>query len=417
MPVTYQDIDARIMPMYRELEQFGIPIDSEDLQKVYFEKQKEYTHLLEEISKVSGFYPNPNRATDWQIVADKFGVTLPLTTRGPKTDDWTIKRFRAKVPILDKLSSARKLSRVLSYLKSIQQTAFARMKAEGRHVVLPIYKHDEELGRVHSGGEANPMSWAPEFTKLVKMPGHYMVEADFSALELRVLAVLSRDPRLLKELSEGDVHIEAAKAIFKTENPTAEQRQVSKVVTYATMFGGGPGTVYGPINDQRRVSAEKTGKTYYKKMSYDEAFALQEAWRDKYPVAAEYIEHLASTPDYAVSYYGRRKALPQPTSNDPAELERLMASKRHLAVNSPIQNTGGDLAKQGFANVYEDPRIHQLGLRIITTRFDSILLAVPKGVDKEDVERILKEDMESADSNFPLEVKISFGPSWGDVKE
>jgi DNA polymerase I-like protein with 3'-5' exonuclease and polymerase domains len=260
---------------------------------------------------------------------------------------------------------ARKLTLVISQIKKIQQTAGVRLQAEGRHSLHPTYKFNVELGRVYSGGEANPMNWTDDLRKIVKISGYYIVEADYQALELRVLVRLSNDFQLEKDL-QGDFHTEVAKVIFSINAPSYEQRQVAKVVTYATIFGGSEKTVAGQINDLRKVEAEKQGNKNYKKMSYEEAGCLQEAWRDKYPVAAAFLDHLGTSAIHVTSYHGRQKALPQPSHTDPHELKRALALKRRLAINSPIQNTSGDLAKLGFANIYEDPRIHTLGIRFIS---------------------------------------------------
>ena len=103
--------------------------------------------------------------------------------------------------------------------------------------------------------------------------------------------------------------------------------------------------------------------------------------------------------------------MPRVNQGDEVSLRK----RNSLAVNSPIQNTAGDLAKAGFSNLFEDPRLRQLDVNFLTTVHDSILLSVPESVDKVLIERIIKEDMESADPNFPIEVKVSFGLNWGEM--
>jgi DNA polymerase I-like protein with 3'-5' exonuclease and polymerase domains len=414
--VSWQSIDSRINPFYRELETLGLPLDPQELQTLAYQRQQELNKIKQELAKSLGFIPNPNKPEDWQRAADKYGVTLPTNSRGPKTDEWTVKKYRDQIPEMLSLQEARRLTLRISQIKKLQQTAASRFKAEGKHTVHPTYHHDEELGRVHSGGEANPMNWTDDIRKTVKLPGYYIVEADYKALELKVLRKLSGDPQLTTDL-KGDIHSEVAKAIFSTSNPTDEQRQVAKVVTYATMFGGSEGTVAGPINEARKQEAEKQKKTYYRKMTYEEAGRLQEAWRRKYPKAAAYLDKLGAAASFAISYHGRQKALPNVSSQDLDEMEQQLAAKKRLAINSPIQNTGGDLAKLGFASVFEDPRVYALGIRFITTRHDSIVLAVPMQVEKDVVSRILREDLESADTEFDLEVEIKVGDSWGTTQK
>lgn len=413
--IPWQQIDSRVHPMYREMESQGIPMDDQSLQNLIAAKTLTLNNIKQKIAQQVGFVPSATDPKDWQKVAQHFGVSLPAGSRGPKTDEWTIKKFRDQVPLLLDMQEARKVTLSLSLIQKLRQTAQNRLQAEGRHTIHPTYEHHDELGRVHSGGEANPMNWTDDVRGLVSIPGYYIVEADYKALELRVLMRLSNDPILERDLA-GDIHTEVAKAIFGTNNPTYEQRQVAKVVTYATMFGGSEGTVAGPINESRKAEAEAQGKKNYKKMSYDEAGKLQDAWRAKYPIASAYLDQLGSATSHAVSYHGRQKELPQPTSVDPDEYESQLAAKRRLAINSPIQNTGGDLAKVGFANLFEDPRIHTLGVRLITTRHDSIVMAVPDKVPQDVVKRVITEDMESADPHFGLQVEVKFGKAWGATK-
>jgi DNA polymerase I-like protein with 3'-5' exonuclease and polymerase domains len=397
--------------MYREMETSGIPLDPELLQNLIVQKSRQLNEIKQKISQQVGFIPSPSDPKDWQKVAQASGVSLPLGSRGPKTDEWTVKRFRDQVPLLLDMQKGRSINLSLSSLRKIQLLAQNRLQAEGKHSVNPTYEHHDDLGRVHSGGEANPMNWTDDLRGTVKIPGYYIVEADYKALELRVLMRLSNDPDLERDLN-GDVHTEVAKAIFETNNPTHEQRQIAKVVTYATMYGGGPGNVYGPVNESRRAEAEQNSKKFYKKMTPDEALKLQEAWKKKYPVASAYLEQLSNATTHAISYHGRRKELPPPdmSAEDP------YAARKRLAINSPIQNTGGDLAKLGFANIYEDPRIYTLGVRLITTRHDSIVMAVPDKVPQDVISRVIKEDLESADPHFGLQIDIKFASAWGSDK-
>lgn len=412
-----EQIDKRALAMYESLVLEGIPINPQKAETLLNENRAKLNQILQEINQVEGFIPNPNKGEDWQKIASKYNVTLPRTSRGPKTDVWTVKRYKDKIPTLTKLSEAKSFIRTISLLESVYKKALANFKTRGQNRIYPEYRIEPDLGRVHSMGEANPMNWTPEQRDLVSLDGYYIVEADYKAIELVVLAVLSRDPNLLKDLLQPDIHQNVGEDIFKTKTLTSDQRDATKAITYGTMYGAPESTVANQVNDARKQRAIAEGKDPDKirKMSYAEAKRHQDAWYARYSEAAAYIDALGSATNEAVSYHGRIKKLPPVDSLDPEEREKQKGTRRRLAINSPIQNTASDLAKKGFVNVWEDPRINYMGAKIITTRHDSISLLVPDDVPREDIERILRENMEGIDENFPLKVDFKYGKSWGSL--
>jgi DNA polymerase I-like protein with 3'-5' exonuclease and polymerase domains len=417
MPIPFQQIDQRVFPLYEQLQDRGIPLHRETLETTLVEKQHLLVRLQENINREAGFEVNPNRATDWEKIITNQGGTMKRTPTGaPATDDWAVKSLKDKHPIVLQLSEARKLIRVISQLKNLQNTASSRFKTEGYYGVKPTYKFDPELGRVHSGGEANPMNWPTHLQSIVRHPGRVIVKADYKAMELYVLAKMSGDSHLQFDLQSGDIHSQVAVDIFSTSTPTTDQRRVAKIVTYATIYGGTAVTVAAPVNESRKREAEEKGTPgRFKRMSYSEAENLQQAWRNRYPVAAAFIDHLGESTQQAISWHGRTKVLPPVQGDSDEAVQKSVDTRRRLAINNPIQNSAGDIAKQGFANVFEDPRISQLDGQILTTVHDSIVISFPENTDRQVVDSILKENMEQADPDFNVPVDIKWGLSWGDI--
>ena len=245
---TCEQIDSRAKILYEKMHETGIPINLLRLKSFIIRKQQELVKLKSEVNQVCGFIPNPNQVHDWQRVASFFGETLPVGSRGPKTDEFTVRRFRKEVPLLLKMAEARRVRRDVSIAEKLMLVVVNRAKIEKRCTVHPTYYMNSELGRTHSGGEANPMNWTVDYQLMVQEEGRVFCKADYKALELTVLAQMSQDPVLLEDL-KGDVHTQVAKTVYHVEEINSEQRDVAKIVTYGTMYLGDASTVMNPVND------------------------------------------------------------------------------------------------------------------------------------------------------------------------
>lgn len=380
--VNHLDIDTRIRPFYDHLQKQGIPVDSVKLQKAAQIHQLTMDGILDSLQAKYGFRPNPNRPEDYAKIAQAAGHALPKSPTGKtKTDEWTIERAAKDVPDLKQLQKARSVRRNVSVLNSIGSSV-----KNGR--VYPEYKMDPELGRTHAGGDVNPMNWSKDEQSAVSMPGHQILIADYERLEIKVLAAMSNDPTLKNDLA-GDPYIELAKSIFKTNAPSKEQRAQAKIAMLATLYG----------QTDKGLAAQLGVPTY-------QAIKIQQAWHKRYPEASKFMLGLVANGrlnGHAQSHHGRIKKLDKPTpeAND------------RLAVNSPVQNTGGDLSRLGFHNVWSDHKLKELGVQPLTTVHDSIILAVPLGVDINQVKQLVEKAMTEIDHpEFGLTVSFKVGPSW-----
>lgn len=384
--LTAKEINAKASALYAKIQVTGIPIDTQALQDLINKNKQQLDEMLKDLQGKFGFLPNPNKADHYAQIAEKAGYPLPKSPTGKtKTDVWTIERAAKDVPALVELSNARKVRMKLSKLESLSKSV-----KDGK--VYPTYSLDEELGRTHAGGDANPMNWEPDMQGLVKDGDNTILVVDYERMEPKVLATLSADKQFQADL-KADPYTELAKTIFNTQQISPEQRSVAKVAMLASIYG-----------QEDRVLAARLGVSVY------QAARIQAAWHKRYPQAFNFLQQLKQSgraTGQAVSYHGRVKALnkPDPEAND------------RLAVNSVMQNTAGDLARIGFANVASDPRVDQLGVKIITTVHDSMILSIPKGVDVEEVKTIVKQDMvDGNDSNFGLSISFKQGSAWGTAR-
>lgn len=384
--MSYQDIEDKARLFYNRLQTRGIPVSEEVLEYLRRENEQGLDRLLSSVEQKVGFRPNPNRQDDYAQVARMMGCELPKTPTGTyRTDEYTIERFCKKVPELAVLQQARRVRRKVSILTNLKAAA-----KQGR--IYPDYVIHPGLGRTHSGGAANPMNFSKEEQTAVQQQGYQILVADYSRIEPKVLAVLSGDSQLQMDLSR-DPYLELARTAFNVENPTPAQRNQAKTAFLAMLYG----------TTSKGLAVQLGIRDY-------QAQKIMTAWHRRYPTASLYMEELRRRGrqyGYAESYHGRRTPLnkPIPEAND------------RLAVNSVIQNTAGDLSRIGFVNVENNLELAQMGVRVLTTVHDSLVMLVPQDADLERIASLVRREMvEGNDPKFGLSVEFSVGPSWASVK-
>jgi DNA polymerase I-like protein with 3'-5' exonuclease and polymerase domains len=381
-----QQLDARAARLYAHLQDQGILLDGAALHQLLDSSRAALTHALSVLERLTGFRPNPNSPHDYVRIARQAGQELPRTPSGrPRTAASITAQLGHQIPALALLTNARRLRRKVSLLSGL-----ARRLRGGR--VFPTYWLDPELGRAHAGGAANPMNWEPDLQRLVTVPGKWILVADYQRLELKVLATLSSDPQLQRDL-QHDPYLAAARSLFQTPNPSPAQRAQAKTATLASVYGQSP----RGLATQLHVPIET-------------ARQLQWQWAQRYPHATAYLRLLVDrgrATGQALSYHGRTKLIPT---------DRPLDARDRLAINSPIQNTAGDLARIGFCHLFEDGRTRQLGLELITTVHDAIVLASAHGTDLEPVRAHLQDCLvDRNDPAFGLSIAIKVGANWADA--
>ncbi len=235
----------------------------------------------------------------------------------------------------------------------------------------------------------------------VTAPGWRIVSADWSQIELRVLAHFSADPLLLDSYERGvDVHARTASELFgcAVEDVGYEQRQIGKTVNFATIYGQGA-TALGQLLNIKRAQAKAYQERYFA------AYAGVVAWRDR--VVAEARETGSAT-----TLLGRRRMIPELSSNDPM----LRTAGARIATNTPIQGTAADICKQAMLAIAR--RLDDAGLeaRMLLQIHDELLFEAPEA-EVEAVQAIARECMETAvELTVPLVVDVGAGLNWAEAK-
>jgi DNA polymerase-1 len=388
----YSTIDAEARVMYDQLTVTGLPVD----RSVLFDKtaivDEQLETLLNQVEILEGFKANPNGSKDYEKIAVAHGVRLPKTPTGrTKTDEKTIQDLKGLVPALDLLSQGRKIVRRQSLLVTLRE---ALDKNFGESTIHPTYTFYPELARVSQGGEVKPDNWEQDFKEIVRLPGHYIVNVDYNRIEPIVLAYLSGDEVLMRDLQETDPYVELTKQIFGQID--TEKRQTAKVAFLACIYGQTP-----------------SGLSFQTGIARSLAHRIHRAIWARYKVAGAFLQSAkaqALRDGFVENINGRRRELDR--SKDDEYNERLVGS-------AIVQNTAADFAKQGFLNVFNDPRRHVNGeecVRLINTVHDCLVLVVKNDFDFEDLVQILTEGLIVCNTELPLPITatISWGQSWAD---
>jgi DNA polymerase-1 len=228
-----------------------------------------------------------------------------------------------------------------------------------------------------------------------------LVDADYSQIELRVLAHISGDENMTDAFNSGaDIHSSTASAVFNVpiDEVTGEMRSKAKAVNFGIVYGIGDFSLAKDIGTTRKAAAEYI-EEYFK----------------KYPNIKKYIEETvedAKKKGYVSTIAGRRRYIPELKSSN----FNLRSFGERVAMNSPIQGYAADIIKIAMVKVYNRLKKENLKSKLILQVHDELIIDAYDD-EAELAQQILKEEMESAVSlNVPLIAEVKTGHSWYDTK-
>jgi len=229
--------------------------------------------------------------------------------------------------------------------------------------------------------------------------GYVLMSADYSQIELRILAHISEEPSLLKAFRNNeDIHDATAKTIYQTENVSKEQRRVAKILNFGVIYGLSPDGV-SRQTDLTRIQGKEFIDLYF----------------SKYPEIKRYIDEVIQSTrknKFVETLTTRRRLIPEINSN----VWRDRASAERMAINMPIQGSAADVIKIAMINISKKIKEKNITSKMIIQVHDELIFEVPE----EEIlimENLLNEIMPQAlDLKVPLSIDISYGKTWGDLK-
>lgn len=403
----YYQVELPLVSVLAALEIAGVAVDKEMLQAMSQDLGGKITSLEEQITSLAGEPFNINSPKQLgQILFEKLQLpVIKKTKTGYSTD----------ASVLDALADKHEIiSHILNYR---QLTKLKSTYADGLKSLI-----DDKTGRIHttlhqtvtatgrlSSAEPNLQNIPIRLElgrriRKVFIPRHrenLILTADYSQIELRVLAHLSNDSNFLEAFNTGDdIHRRTASEIFAVsqKDVTPAMRERAKAVNFGIVYGISD---FGLARDIKVSRAD--AKTYI-----DNFFA-------RCPGVKEYIEHTvkgAKKLGYVTTLLNRRRYLPELTS--PNRMTRNFGER--AAMNTPIQGSAADIIKLAMVEVEQELKKHQLKSQMILQVHDELIFDVPQS-ELEQIIPLVKGCMEQAVKlNVPLVVDIKAGPNWHQVK-
>ncbi len=404
----YRDVEMPLLPVLLGMEEAGILLDTAYLRAMSAELGQELGELEEEIWRLAGERFNLNSPQQLGVVLfERLG--LPVLKRTQKTRTYGTgaeileELARRGFPIAERLLRYRELSK----LKSTYVDALPTLVDEGGRLHTRFQQAVAATGRLSS---ANPnLQNIPVRTELgqrirkafVAAPGHLLVVADYSQIELRILAHIAAEPELVRAFAAGeDIHRATAATVFgiSPELVSADQRRAAKTINFGILYG---------------MSA--FGLSQNLGISKAEADRFITAYLDRYPGVRRYVEETvrAAERDGKVeTLYGRVRWLPDIKSKN----HNLRENARRMAINARIQGTAADLLKMAMIAIDRRLRREHPRARLLLTVHDELVFEVAAD-EVPAVGAMVRREMEGvAQLAVPLLVEIGQGRSWYDAK-
>jgi len=393
----FEKIEIPTINVLAEMEVNGVYFDLKELKELEEEYNKKLDSLLSEMQRMAGYNFNPNSPKQvGELLYDHLGLKGKRKTKSGSysTDADSLEALKDDHPIIEKLLEYRKYQKLLStYIVAIPKlvnkktgrihtsfnqtgTATGRLSSSEPNLQnLPI--RDEEGERIRKTLKAQKDSYC-------------ILSADYSQIELRVLAHITKDPTLIDAFkNDKDVHALTAAAIFGVDLKDVDQnmRRIGKTVNFALIYGS---SAYG-LSENLGISVEDA-KNFINKY-FDTYKKVKESQEESLK--------LAKQNGYVETIFGRKRFL--------KNIKTSKSELRRIAINAPIQGSAADIMKLAMINLYNElPKEAKLILQV----HDEVLIELPEKIANK-VAKTVKYCMENAVKlEVPLKVDVTIGKSW-----
>ena len=400
------NIEMPTVEVLSDMQWNGMYVDKEELESFGKELSSKIEILTKEIHEMAGEEFNINSTKQLgEILFEKMKLPVVKKTKsGYSTDVDVLEKLKKEDPIIEKILEYRQLMKLNStYVEGLK--VYINPKTKRIHSFF--HQTITATGRI-SSTEPNLQNIPTRFElgkrvrKIFKpAQGKLYVDADYSQIELRVLAHISGDKHMIEAFNNNqDIHKQAASKVFKTpiEEVTKEQRSNAKAVNFGIVYGISD---FG-LGEQLGIS-RKQAKKYI------------DEYLEEYKGIKEFMDNItqkAKEQGYVETLFHRRRYIPELKSNN--YMVRQFGAR--AAMNTPIQGTAADIMKIAMINVYRELKQRNLKSKIVLQVHDEMMLESPKD-EIEEVKKIIKEKMENAVKlNVPLIADISEAENWYECK-
>ncbi|MFA5808566.1 MAG: DNA polymerase I, partial [bacterium] len=402
---VFRGIDMPLLPVLHRIEEKGIRIDRGIFAELSEGLARDISAIDRKVAAAAGTDFNINSPKQLAfLLFEKLGLPpVKKTKTGYSTDVEVLERLKDLHEIPSLVLEYRTVAKISSTYVDVLP---GRIDPRDGRIHTTLHQTQTATGRL-SSSDPNLQN-IPIRTELgrriragfVAEKGNLFVGADYSQVELRLLAHLSGDAELIRRFRQGDdIHSATAAAVFGVDPSavTPELRRRAKVINFGILYG------MSPFGLSRELGiGGKEAKTYI-----DHYF-------DRYPGVKEYIDGLKTTArknGYVLTLMGRRRILKDIDSRNKV----LREAAERMAINTPIQGSAADLIKMAMIRVDREFREAGMEARLILQVHDELIVEAPEW-EAAGSERILKEAMEGvAKLSVPLTVSVSRGKNWGEI--
>jgi len=405
----YRDLERPLIPILAEMEIAGVRVDEAALRGFGSELESDLRRLEKRIYELAGLEFNINSPQQLSsVLFQKLLLPPPKKARGAKgvsTAIDVLDDLRDEHPVIPLVIEYRQTAKLKSTyadaLPALIDPADGRIHTSYNQAVTStgrLSSSDPNLQNIPARGAVGK-----RFRRaFIAEPGRFLLAADYSQIELRVLAQLSEDPVLIDIFRRGsDIHAETAARVFG-ENaavPAEEQRRRAKVINFSLIYGASAFSLARELGTSNREAQDYIDKYY-----------------ERFPGVKKYLDGLVETAadrGYAETLFGRKRPVPELKQSDRAARD----AGRRIALNMPIQGTAADIMKKAMIDVRAEIGRKKLSARMILQVHDELVFEAPEG-ERKTLEVLVGKIMPSVCPDFrvPLSVSLGCGPNWADAK-
>lgn len=401
----FHEIEMPLIPVLADMEMTGVKIDLSYLAKKSADFEKRKNELSDSIFKEAGERFNLNSPKQLSfILFEKIGLRkLSKTKTGYSTDERVLKELSYLHPLPEMILEYRFLSKLKSTIKNLSElinqetgrvhtsfnqavTATGRLSSSNPNLQnIPVrYDTGREIRRAFVAEEDN-----------------YILSADYSQIELRILAHLSKDERLIKAfINDEDIHASAAALLFGVpiDKVTPDMRRTAKTMNYSIVYGISANSLANELKISKKEAKKRIDNYFIK-------YKGVKAYFDKT------IEEAFSS-GYVCTIMGRRRYVPFLLSEKRIEREKGFRA----AQNATVQGSGADLIKVAMIKIADYLKSTKKKTKMLLSVHDELVFEVPQA-ELEEVKKEVKNIMETAIKlSVPIKVDINIGRNWLEAK-
>jgi DNA polymerase-1 len=398
-----RELELPLVPVLVDMERAGIAIDKPAFAAFAEDVNAGLARLADQMHHQAGVRFNLRSSQQLaDVLYNRIGLKSPGRTPGgaASTSAEVLERLAGQHPLVDSILEFRKLEKLRStYLEPLPSLA-------------------DEHGRIHTtfnqmaAATGRLSSSAPNLQNIpargelgrrmrslfIAAPGRVLASADYSQIELRVLAHFSRDPALMEAFREGvDIHARTAALLFEKprEAVTPEERRQAKTINFGLLYGMGP---------------QKLGREL--SLTLNEAKDFISKYFERLSVLKEYYQQVvdqAKQKGYVTTLAGRRRLLPDINSRN----TQLEAQARRQAINTVVQGSAADIIKMAMLRVAADGKLREFGARLLLQVHDELVLEVPEGNGRTAGERLSLLMTSVVTLDVPIVADMGVARDWG----